>query len=98
MYLEQQINLLEWFLKDHVTLKPQGDFSLLPTDLWFLWRILHLQMQNKASQAQSSIYSELKLKIEYCYSKNAARRVYSGYGKYSDPLKFFTLCYIAAIC
>ncbi len=23
---------------------------------------------------------------------------YSGYGKYSDPLKFFTLCYIAAIC
>ncbi len=22
----------------------------------------------------------------------------SGYGKYSDPLKFFTLCYIAAIC
>ncbi len=24
--------------------------------------------------------------------------VYSGYGKYSDPLKFFTLCYIAAIC
>ncbi len=23
--------------------------------------------------------------------------VYSGYGKYSDPLKFFTLCYIAAI-
>ncbi len=26
------------------------------------------------------------------------RGVYSGYGKYSDPLKFFTLCYIAAIC
>ncbi len=25
-------------------------------------------------------------------------QVYSGYGKYSDPLKFFTLCYIAAIC
>ncbi len=25
-------------------------------------------------------------------------RIYSGYGKYSDPLKFFTLCYIAAIC
>ncbi len=24
--------------------------------------------------------------------------VYSGYGKYSDPLKMFTLCYIAAIC
>ncbi len=24
--------------------------------------------------------------------------MYSGYGKYSDPLKFFTLCYIAAIC
>ncbi len=24
--------------------------------------------------------------------------IYSGYGKYSDPLKFFTLCYIAAIC
>ncbi len=23
---------------------------------------------------------------------------YSGYVKYSDPLKFFTLCYIAAIC
>ncbi len=23
---------------------------------------------------------------------------YSGYGKYSYPLKFFTLCYIAAIC
>ncbi len=23
---------------------------------------------------------------------------YSGYGKYSDPLKLFTLCYIAAIC
>ncbi len=23
---------------------------------------------------------------------------YSGYGKYSDPLKFFTLSYIAAIC
>ncbi len=23
--------------------------------------------------------------------------IYSGYGKYSDPLKFFTLCYIAAI-
>ncbi len=23
---------------------------------------------------------------------------YSGYGKYSDPLTFFTLCYIAAIC
>ncbi len=25
-------------------------------------------------------------------------KIYSGYGKYSDPLKFFTLCYIAAIC
>ncbi len=25
-------------------------------------------------------------------------QLYSGYGKYSDPLKFFTLCYIAAIC
>ncbi len=24
--------------------------------------------------------------------------IYSGYGKYSDPLKCFTLCYIAAIC
>ncbi len=24
--------------------------------------------------------------------------IYSGYGRYSDPLKFFTLCYIAAIC
>ncbi len=24
--------------------------------------------------------------------------MYSGYGKYSDPLTFFTLCYIAAIC
>ncbi len=24
--------------------------------------------------------------------------IYSGYGKYSDPLTFFTLCYIAAIC
>ncbi len=24
--------------------------------------------------------------------------IYSGYGKYSDPLKFFTLFYIAAIC
>ncbi len=24
--------------------------------------------------------------------------IYSGYGKYSDPLKFFTFCYIAAIC
>ncbi len=24
--------------------------------------------------------------------------IYSGYGKYSDPLKRFTLCYIAAIC
>ncbi len=24
--------------------------------------------------------------------------LYSGYGKYSDPLTFFTLCYIAAIC
>jgi len=23
---------------------------------------------------------------------------YSGYGKYLDPLKFFSLCYIAAIC
>ncbi len=23
--------------------------------------------------------------------------IYSGYGKYSDPLTFFTLCYIAAI-
>ncbi len=23
---------------------------------------------------------------------------HSGYGKYSDPLTFFTLCYIAAIC
>ncbi len=27
-----------------------------------------------------------------------ATDIYSGYGKYSDPLKFFTLCYIAAIC
>ncbi len=26
------------------------------------------------------------------------QNIYSGYGKYSDPLKFFTLCYIAAIC
>ncbi len=24
--------------------------------------------------------------------------IYSGYGKYSDPLTFFTLCYIATIC
>ena len=24
--------------------------------------------------------------------------MYSGYGKYSDPLTFFTLCFIAAIC
>jgi len=23
--------------------------------------------------------------------------IYSGYGKYSDPIKLFTLCYIAAI-
>ncbi len=30
------------------------------------------------------------------YKKNIY--IYSGYGKYSDPLKFFTLCYIAAIC
>jgi len=26
------------------------------------------------------------------------RHIYSGYRKYSDPLKFFTLCYFAAIC
>jgi len=25
-------------------------------------------------------------------------KMYSGYGNYSDLLKFFTLCYIAAIC
>uniref|UniRef100_A0A7N8XL76 Adenylyl cyclase-associated protein n=1 Tax=Mastacembelus armatus TaxID=205130 RepID=A0A7N8XL76_9TELE len=27
-----------------------------------------------------------------------AQNTYSGYGKYSDPFKFFTLCVIAAIC
>ncbi len=26
------------------------------------------------------------------------KMIYSGYGKYSDPLTFFTLCYIVAIC
>ncbi len=39
-----------------------------------------------------------------CKKKGAMWNIYiyiyihSGYGKYSDPLKFFTLCYIAAIC
>ncbi len=32
----------------------------------------------------------------HCYANDT--QIYSGYGKYSDPLKFFTLCYIAAIC
>ncbi len=30
--------------------------------------------------------------------RDARHSIYSGYGKYSDPLTFFTLCYIAAIC
>ncbi len=30
--------------------------------------------------------------------QSSVMHIYSGYGKYSDPLQFFTLCYIAAIC
>ncbi len=35
---------------------------------------------------------------EYDCHVRHVTETYSGYGKYSDPLKFFTLCYIAAIC
>ncbi len=42
------------------------------------------------------------LKIQFLQKKIKTYTVYiyiySGYGKYSDPLTFFTLCYIAAIC
>uniref|UniRef100_A0A672KTD9 Ig-like domain-containing protein n=1 Tax=Sinocyclocheilus grahami TaxID=75366 RepID=A0A672KTD9_SINGR len=31
------------------------------------------------------------------HDRHSQPLTYSGYGKYSDPLKFFTLCYIAAI-
>ncbi len=33
-----------------------------------------------------------------CLNRCFCANTHSGYGKYSDPLKFFTLCYIAAIC
>ncbi len=36
--------------------------------------------------------------LMFCKHLNIYIYIYSGYGKYSDPLKFFTLCYIAAIC
>ncbi len=39
MFLQQQINILEWFLKEHVTLKmsnDDADKSALPNKLIFL--------------------------------------------------------------
>ncbi len=35
---------------------------------------------------------------KFFFLLNVPLNIYSGYGKYSDPLKFCTLCYIAAIC
>ena len=42
------------------------------------------------SAASSPIFHGLSLK--------PCLNIYSGYGKYSRPFKFFTLCFIAAIC
>ncbi len=41
---------------------------------------------------------EINLLYSAAYGWRWSHETYSGYGKYSDPLKFFTLCYIAAIC
>ncbi len=40
----------------------------------------------------------IELPETQCWFPEIHGEIYSGYGKYSDPLKFFTLCYIAAIC
>ncbi len=44
------------------------------------------------------IYQLLSVFLMLIKKNNIYIYIYSGYGKYSDPLKFFTLCYIAAIC
>ncbi len=68
-------------------------------------KLLHIQIRQIRHLHPSTIYPlDGKLCTLFCGSHIPdalflfnAKRKYSGYGKYSDPLKFFTLCYIAAI-
>ncbi len=74
----------------------------------------HLYQRDHFSEDEVRIYvGEIILALEHLHKvltstgvsaahafidKHLHTYTYSGYGKYSDPLKFFTLCYIAAIC
>ncbi len=59
--------------------------------------------QNQHACFRHLIFSIKSFKLYFLHSLRIipiqlALEIYSGYGKYSDPLTFFTLCYIAAIC
>ncbi len=69
----------------------------------------HLQCSRQCKKNNSNLHMDRQCKkttaiyiwtvhIYRLYRRQCAKYTYSGYGKYSDPLQFFTLCYIAAIC
>ncbi len=45
MFLEQQISILEWFLKDHVTLKPGVKIQIWITGINYIWKYIQIETQ-----------------------------------------------------
>ncbi len=43
MFLEQQISILEWFLKDHVTLKTDAENAALITEINYIVQYIHIE-------------------------------------------------------
>ncbi len=43
MFVEQQISILEWFLKDHVTLKTGAENSALITAVNYILQYIHIE-------------------------------------------------------
>ncbi len=66
---------------------------ILTNHYWFL-NSINFVLSTGASH-------KIRISWKVCFLCNISKSetfIYSGYGKYSDPLIFFTLCYIAAIC
>ncbi len=77
----------------HATVCGNGALELFLTQTWDV-------TQNRADDLIHSVspWSAIFLCTVSSAHDSLLLHTYSGYGKYSDPLKFFTLCYIAAIC
>ncbi len=103
----------ETSLQVHHTLNTTcSTFSLLVAGKQFLPTVCHSDKHLKQSYSVSnvtpkhslasiidSVFTGLNAPFLACTCHHAlSLLIYSGYGKYSDHFKFFTLCFIAAIC